>query len=79
MSKEEVILKLMQLALKIESETNRCMFFEYHGHVNWVEIRIAESIEDYNNILERFIVYFDDSNYVEQFNEVYESLNKYIA
>ena len=79
MSKEEVILKLMQLALKIESETNRCMFFEYHGHVNWVEIRIAESIEDYNNILERFTVYFDDSNYVEQFNEVYESLNKYIA
>lgn len=79
MSKEEVILKLMQLALKIESETNRCVFFDYHGHVNWVSIRIMKSIKNYNDLLSEFTVCFDDSNYVEEFNKVCESLNEYLT
>lgn len=43
MNKEEIIANLMTLALEIESKTEKCVFINYHGHVNWLEIRISES------------------------------------
>ena len=78
MSKEEMILKLMQLALKIESETNRYVFVHYFGHVNSIVIYIAK-MDRYDDWLYSSRIYFDFSDCVEQFNEVCESLNKYIA
>lgn len=79
MSKEEIILKLMQLALKIESETDKCVFINYSGHVDSIEVRIAESKKNYNNWLYDSRIYFDECNFLEKFNKLCESLKRYLS
>lgn len=53
---------ILDLCDRIENETNYCIFFDYSGHVKKIEIRIAASIQRYNDVIEEFQFYTDDEN-----------------
>lgn len=79
MNKEEIIANLMTLALEIESKTEKCVFINYHGHVNWLEIRISESVKSYNKWIGEFMVYFNEPDFIEVYNKIVKSLNQYLV
>lgn len=79
MNKEEIIANLMALALAIDSKTEKCVFINYHGHVNWIEIRISESVRNYNKWLGEFTVYFNEPDFMEVYDKVVKTLNQYLV
>jgi hypothetical protein len=48
LEKQKLIAELIQLAMAINYQTDYCVFVDFAGHVDWLNIKIAESKENYN-------------------------------
>lgn len=48
LEKQKLIAEIIQLAMAINYQTDYCVFVDFSGHVNWLDIKIAESKENYN-------------------------------
>ena len=56
--------ELMSLALRVNTETDYCVFADISGHVNWIEFRIRRSKENYESEIKSFTF---------GYNKVYEN------
>lgn len=45
----DIVIKMLHLAYLVQAETDYCVFIRYSGHVNNLEIEIAESKERWQN------------------------------
>jgi hypothetical protein len=46
-TKDQIIIEIMHLAYLVQRHTNYCVFIEFHGHVEQLEVRIRASKEDW--------------------------------
>lgn len=53
----DVAMKMLHLAYLVQAETDYCVFIRYSGHVNNLEIEIAESKERWQNKILQADVY----------------------
>lgn len=47
----QLVAQTALLAVLVNNETDYCAFWEYHGHVSWVQIQLRESKENYQREL----------------------------
>lgn len=58
-----LIMKAMNLAYLVQARTSYCVFINYSGHVDSLDISIRESREKYNNELAKSHIYGWESYY----------------
>ncbi|MDV3882953.1 hypothetical protein CMU04_06430 [Elizabethkingia anophelis] len=56
---EKALLKIQWLSIKINRDTDMCVFINVSGHVSGIEITISESKKNYNNKRIESSMYFD--------------------
>lgn len=81
--KIQTITEVITKAVIVNNTTDVCIFIDYSGHINKLELSIRESKEDFNNILASCNIRLSpftpnnlDKNYLEKFNnELIDELN----
>jgi hypothetical protein len=48
---DKQLFELMSALLELQKETDYCVFFDYSGHVNSIDLRISKNKRKYNECL----------------------------
>ena len=71
-------IKLMQevifLAMQVQEQTDYCVFINFSGHVNCIEIEICKSKKDYEKNVAKSYIRLNDEWSIERLKEVKATL-----
>lgn len=73
-----LVMKLMNLAYLVQCSTEYCVFINYSGHVDSLDISIRESRKNYSNELAKTHIYGWEQ-YYEYYKEYQTKKEKYAA
>ena len=74
---DQEIEKLFKTVLKINTETERCVFFNFSPHCNVIHIRVSDTKRRYNKVIEEIWINCDkDEREVKLTNENLKKLFK---
>lgn len=82
-TKEQLIADILQTAIKAQYATERCIFAEFSGHVNQLQISIRKDRKNYSEIIAEKTIYLrlynEDSATDEQKQAFEENLLQQLA
>lgn len=61
-----VIAEIARICIELNQKTDLAVWFGLIGHVDWIEVKIAKSREDYNNALARGVRYTPQSSMFDE-------------
>lgn len=76
--KSKLMTEIMFLAMKLQNETDHVVFVNLSGHVNWIDLSIRKSKENYNDEVASCRIYLSHGNSLDRLQEVKEKLLGFI-
>ena len=72
--KAKLMAEVMLLAMQVQEETGHAVFVRFYGHVDAMNIEIAQSKENYDDKLAESNFYTDEEGSVDRLKKVKETL-----
>lgn len=76
--KTKLVSEIIMLAMKVQDETEHCVFINVSGHVEKIEIQVTASKNDYHNKIAESEFRMGERASIERLNEAKDTLLSFI-